>query len=59
VFVDGTEVATVSTHATSPHYRRILFAKAWTVSGTHTISIVVVGSAGRPRVDVDALIVIR
>ncbi len=59
VFLDGVLVATVNTSSASFVYRRIAFAKTWSSSGTHTIRIVVVGTAGHPRVDVDALEVVR
>jgi subtilisin len=59
VVIDGVGVATINLHAESLHYRRIVFAKSWVTSGTHTIRIVVSGTAGHPRVDIDALVVIR
>jgi hypothetical protein len=52
-------VATVDTRADSTAYRRIVFSKAWTSYATHTIKLVVVGTAGRPAVELDALEVIR
>jgi hypothetical protein len=39
--------------------RRIVFAKSWSSSGTHTIRIVVLGTPNRPRVDIDAFEVLR
>jgi N-acetylmuramoyl-L-alanine amidase-like protein len=58
VYVDGTLRATVSlTGATS--YRRVAYSTAWGSVGIHTIKIVVVGSAGHPRVDLDAFEVVR
>jgi hypothetical protein len=59
VYIDGTLVATIDTHAASLVFRRVAFARTWASSGYHTIRIVVVGSAGHPRVDVDALEVLR
>jgi subtilisin family serine protease len=59
VWIDGVRVATVSTYAASRSFRRIVFATAWPVSATHTITIEVAGTADRPRVDLDALIVGR
>jgi hypothetical protein len=59
VYVDGVLVATVSTYATTTSFRRVAFAKSWSTSGYHTLRIVVVGTAGHPRVDVDALEVLR
>lgn len=59
VLIDGVGVATVNLHAAERGFRRIVYAKTWPASGTHTISIVVLGTDGHPRVDVDAVIVIR
>jgi hypothetical protein len=59
VYVDGILAATVDTVAAAPTYRQIVFSTAWTSYGTHTIKLVVVGTAGRPQVDLDAFEVIR
>jgi hypothetical protein len=59
VYVDGVLVATVSTYNSGTLFRRVGFAKTWSASGYHTLRIVVVGSAGHPRVDFDALEVLR
>ena len=59
VYVDGVLVATVDTHATGLAFRRVAFAESWSTSGFHTLRIVVAGSAGHARVDVDALEVLR
>jgi spore germination protein YaaH len=59
IYVDGVLVTTIDLHATSTSYRRVAFAKSWSAAGTHSLRIVVVATAGRPRVDVDAFEVIR
>lgn len=59
VYVDGVLAATVDTVGASTTYRQIAFSKAWTSYGAHTIKIVVVGTADRPKVDVDAFEVMR
>ena len=59
VYVDGVLVTTIDLHASTLVYRRIAFAKSWSAAGAHSLRIVVVGTAGRPRVDVDAFAVIR
>jgi hypothetical protein len=58
VYVDGILVTTLSLDAPSTMYRRVVFARSWTSSGTHTLRIAVVGTTG-PHVDIDALEVIR
>lgn len=59
VYLDGVLVATIDTYGSATYVRRIMFAKTWSTSGFHTLRVVVVGTAGRPRVDVDALEVLR
>ncbi|HUG31045.1 MAG TPA: hypothetical protein VMQ65_11095 [Candidatus Limnocylindria bacterium] len=56
VYVDGVLKATVSLHATTKKARPQVFAFNWSTSGAHTIRVVVVGTAGHPRVDVDAFV---
>jgi hypothetical protein len=59
VYIDGVLVATVDCVASALVGRRIVFAKSWSSSGTHTIRIVVVGTPNRPRIDIDAFEVLR
>jgi Predicted glycosyl hydrolase len=59
VYVDGVLVATLDLHANATTYRRVVFAKTWSASGNHSLRIVVVGTAGHPRVDLDAFEVLR
>jgi hypothetical protein len=59
VYVDGILAATVDTYAATWTTRAIVFSRAWSSSATHTLKLVVVGTAGRPRVDLDALAVVR
>ncbi|HEY4227072.1 MAG TPA: hypothetical protein VGM49_01950 [Candidatus Limnocylindrales bacterium] len=56
VYIDGVFKATVSTYASTAAYRRVLYAFAWSTQGTHTIKIVVVGTAVHPRIDLDAFV---
>jgi hypothetical protein len=59
VYVDGHLISTVNLNSVTSTARRVVFAKTWSASGTHTIKVVVVGTAGHPRVDVDAFFVLR
>jgi hypothetical protein len=59
VWVDGVHVKTVDTYAASTTYRRVVFSRAWTSYGTHTIKLVVVGTPDRRRADLDAFEIIR
>jgi len=60
VYVDGTLRATIDTHAASTMPRQVLYSGG--NLGTlkpHTIQIVTLGTAGRPRVDIDAIALTR
>jgi hypothetical protein len=59
VYLDGALFGTVSLYRADPGYRRVVFERSWTTSASHTIRIEVVGTSGHPRVDLDALVVIR
>ncbi|HEX2756793.1 MAG TPA: glycoside hydrolase family 25 protein [Candidatus Limnocylindrales bacterium] len=56
VYVDGVYAGSVSLHATAGHSRAIVFARNWSGIGSHTLRIVVAGTAGHARVDVDAFV---
>ena len=56
VYVDGAYVRTLDLRGSSIATRRIVYVQAWTSSETHTLEIRVVGTSGRPRVDVDAFL---
>jgi hypothetical protein len=61
IFVDGRQVATVSTHAATVGFRRVKFARAWwggPADPVHTIRIVNAGTAGHSRVDVDGFLAV-
>ena len=59
VYVDGAYRTTVSLYSSSTAYKRIVYATSWSAVGDHVIRIVVSGTTGHPRVDVDAGIVAR
>jgi hypothetical protein len=56
VWVDGTRTATVDLRAATASSRRLVFATGWDRSGVHTVQVKVLGTAGRPRVDVDGFV---
>ena len=58
VYVDGVLQAKISLYSSTGASRKILWAKAF-ASGTHTIEIRALGTSGRPRIDLDAIVVIR
>jgi subtilisin family serine protease len=59
IWIDGVYTASVSLHASSLTSRRVMFTRTWNAPGPHTITITVAGTADHPRVDLDALVVIR
>lgn len=59
VYVDGTLVKTVDLYSSSSLARRVVFSRYWRSSSSHTLDIEVVGTSGRPRVDIDAFVVLR
>jgi kumamolisin len=56
VFVDGIPAATVDLSSAVFHPRQLVWTQGWSTQATHTIKIVVNGTAGHPRVDLDAIL---
>ena len=54
ISVDGGTATAVSTYAASAKHRVIVWQKSLSV-GTHTLKLTNVGTTGRPRIDVDAI----
>jgi hypothetical protein len=59
VYVNGVLVATIDLWSATTRYRPVVWQRSWTTSASRTVRIVVVGTAGRPRVDLDALVTLR
>ena len=59
VYVDGRLIGVVDLEAASDQPRRIVFTRHWSSVGSHTIRIVVSGTAGRPVVSVVGFIRLR
>jgi subtilisin family serine protease len=58
VYVDGVLVKTVDTHGPT-RAKQVVFAANHLSNAPHTLKIVVLGTSGRPRVDVDGFVVLR
>ncbi len=58
VYVDRLRTTTVDLHRPSPVARQMVFSRSWAASGLHTVEIRTAGTAGHPRVDIDALVVL-
>ena len=59
VYIDGVLKATVSAYSPTTAYRQVLYQYTFPTPGTHTMKIYVLGTAGHPRVDIDAFLVLK
>ena len=59
VYVDGVFVKTVSLYSATYRYRRVVWTRNWTSTAAHTLTIVVLGTAGHPVVDVDGFVILQ
>lgn len=59
VYIDGAYVATVDSRASAFSPARVLFKRTWSTSRTRRITVVALGTPGRPTIAVDAFLVRR
>jgi hypothetical protein len=59
VYIDGVLKATVSAYSPTTAYRQVVYQYTFPTRGTHTMKIYVLATAGHPRVDVDAFLVLK
>ena len=59
IYVDGVYKKTVSLYSTTVRARQLVFSYGWAAYGSHKLKLVVVGTAGHPRVDVDGFAVLK
>ena len=59
VYINGSLTATVNLYSATPVARKLVFGRTFSTSATRTIKIVVVGTAGHPRVILDQIYVMR
>ena len=59
VYVDDVLVSTIDLYHATSQSRVVLFTRAWSTVATHRIRVVVVGTAGRPRIDIDGFAIAR
>jgi subtilisin family serine protease len=59
VYVDGLYIKTISLYSTTTKARQVVFTRTWIANGVHTVKVVPVGTAGHPRVDIDAFVILR
>ena len=59
VYINGVLRATVNLYSATTQTKRIVWSATYSTSATRTITVKVVGTSGRPRVDVDGFLVGR
>ena len=57
IYIDGKYARTVDLRASSFRARNRLFSRSWSQPGSHTLTIKVVGTSGRPTVAIDEFLV--
>ena len=59
VYVDGVFKSTVDLHRSRGLAKVVVATGSWATSGPHTVKLVVAGTRGHARVDVDAIAILR
>ena len=59
VYVNGSYSTTVDLYAPTTQYRVVAWQRTWSSTATRTVRLVVAGTPGRPRVDLDAFAVLK
>ncbi|MFF4542233.1 N-acetylmuramoyl-L-alanine amidase [Streptomyces aureus] len=59
IYVDGVKATTVDMKSATTAYRTVQWTKSWSTSASHTVKIVVTGTAGRPTVTTDGLVYLK
>ncbi len=58
VLIDGVLIAKVDLYGSTASVRRIALTVTGLSAGTHTLKVIVSGTSGRPRVDIDGFVVL-
>jgi hypothetical protein len=59
VYLDGVYRQTLDLQSAGWTYRKVAWSWAWTSAASHRLTLMVVGTPGRPRVDLDAILILR
>lgn len=59
VYIDGVLKGTFTAYSTTTAHRQVVYQFTFPSAGTHTIKIVVVGGGTHPRVDFDAILLLK
>ena len=58
IYIDGLYRATVSLYRSKSLSRVVVYATSWPTAGEHTLRLVVAGTPGHSRVDIDGFLTI-
>lgn len=56
IYIDGRYIKTIDTYSSTFKPRQLVFYTSWAKKGTHYLKIVNLGTPGRTRLDVDAIV---
>jgi hypothetical protein len=59
VYIDGVLRTTLDLRTSTTQHRRVVYARSFGASGTHTITLRALGTTGRPTVSLDGLVVLH
>ena len=59
IILDGKRVAVIDLRGDDHSQRRLVWVRTWSTAGRHTLRVQSLGTHGRPRVDLDAFLVLR
>jgi hypothetical protein len=59
VHVDGRRVATLDLRSAVRHDRVLVWQRTWTTAKARTVRFAILGTPGRPRIDLDAIVTVR
>ena len=59
VYVNGTYITTIDLASATKTDKVEAWSRSWSTAATRTVKVVVLGTPGRPRVDIDAFLVLR
>jgi Carbohydrate esterase 2 N-terminal len=59
VYIDGVYRATLDLRTSTTQHRRVVYARSFGSSGTHTITLRALGTTGRPMVSLDGFVVLH
>jgi hypothetical protein len=57
IWIGSTKMATIDLYSASYSSQRVIWSGAWTTSAKRTVTVKVLGTSGRPRVEVDGFVV--